>query len=536
MDAKGIWGKVRKAVGADGAGPDSEAAATSVPRIGYSGAASSDPPQEPKRARWFGANQNSGVFSTALVPADLPSDLAVIGARDFSVPILVYVGSDEKEHGFCTNQHGDEGKVTPKEEAFVPLLDSRRNVERGQASFFTSEYLFANHYPFDNGLKGIFLTRARNLKDFRAVHPHGIGNIYWATLNFRVLFLNGEHIRHEVNTRLDYSLEHLDAEAKRLFNLGSPEGHIALPPPDQSNLTYGIVSADNGHQGNLEKVDLTPPKLAHAKIPVKSIEDIFKILMTNNYLYSQLGADNRTDFPFAYVCLFDKGGLEKRALPAAFIYQLRREAVLAGLNDGQKRRIYEGEAERLRKIQNRFPKLAHHNGANEAEPTVKTAFLWMTLEKDGLSLKGSVVAGNYEGCALDEMTPEELKELHKECSIDDNSKTLCEAYFRHIQLEGWVEPPEQEQASRASAQSDEMTVDEACKILGLAVPKDETAIPEKDITTAFRDAAKKWHPDKVHPIQEGDPTVDERRKAVEINLKKALAARTALNKKFGYEE
>jgi DnaJ domain len=105
---------------------------------------------------------------------------------------------------------------------------------------------------------------------------------------------------------------------------------------------------------------------------------------------------------------------------------------------------------------------------------VSTPYLRMSLDHDTGTMTGTVLAGRFAGMRLEEMGRDELFDLLRECrAADEESARLVEAYLDRIYL-NWRDefaggPP-------PHAAGDEMSVAEACDILGLARGADEAQI------------------------------------------------------------
>lgn len=124
--------------------------------------------------------------------------------------------------------------------------------------------------------------------------------------------------------------------------------------------------------------------------------------------------------------------------------------------------------------------------------TVRADFVEMTLEHDTGAMDGEVLAGQFSGRKLSDMsTPDLLALLRETLGADDQSAKLVEAYLDRTAA-GWRDEP----GARASQTSDAaasgpMSVAEAYRVLGLW----PGAKPD-EIRRAHREMMKKFHPDQ----------------------------------------
>jgi DnaJ domain len=122
---------------------------------------------------------------------------------------------------------------------------------------------------------------------------------------------------------------------------------------------------------------------------------------------------------------------------------------------------------------------------------VRSAFLEMELDHDTGAMRGSILAGRYEGVSLDALDPATLVTLLGE--IDDESRQLLIAYLDRREPR-WREHAEHDTAARdstAAPPSGKMTEQEAYQILGL-----QPGATVQDIGRAHRFLMKKLHPDQ----------------------------------------
>jgi DnaJ domain len=122
---------------------------------------------------------------------------------------------------------------------------------------------------------------------------------------------------------------------------------------------------------------------------------------------------------------------------------------------------------------------------------VRSAFLEMELDHDTGAMRGRILAGRYEGVALDALDPPTLAGLIGE--IDDDSRQLLMAYLDRREPR-WREHAERDAAmgdSGRASPSGKMTEEEAYQILGL-----QPGASAEEIGRAHRFLMKKLHPDQ----------------------------------------
>lgn len=121
---------------------------------------------------------------------------------------------------------------------------------------------------------------------------------------------------------------------------------------------------------------------------------------------------------------------------------------------------------------------------------VRTRYLLMTLDHDSGEMSGEVIAGTFSGAPLDQLSTEQLSELHAEVSDDPQSIQVLEAWIERVHGEAWQSTgtgPESPQ----TADEPEMTRAYALSVLGLAEGASEAEIRE-----AHRRLMLANHPDK----------------------------------------
>lgn len=126
--------------------------------------------------------------------------------------------------------------------------------------------------------------------------------------------------------------------------------------------------------------------------------------------------------------------------------------------------------------------------------TIDTAFLRMALDHDSGNLDGEVIAGNFSGRRLSDMSLDELMRLRTDCLGDEPSRRILEAYLDRHHGATWRKAGEtrQDQAGGESGGgSRAMTREEAYAILGL-----EPGADENTVKAAHRSLMASFHPDR----------------------------------------
>jgi DnaJ-domain-containing protein 1 len=126
---------------------------------------------------------------------------------------------------------------------------------------------------------------------------------------------------------------------------------------------------------------------------------------------------------------------------------------------------------------------------------VRTSLIEMALDHDSGRMSGRVLAGEFEGRALDDLDLVQLAALYETAlAVRDQSADLLEAYLDRAH-EGWTDHKAFEdilagRTERATADSGPMSPEEALEVLGL----DRNA-SDDDIKAAHKTLMKKVHPD-----------------------------------------
>jgi hypothetical protein len=172
-------------------------------------------------------------------------------------------------------------------------------------------------------------------------------------------------------------------------------------------------------------------------------------------------------------------------LPAALQAELIAARAIANLSSDERMFMSEQKIVRETRMRNRYAKIAALQGADEVQDTVKSAYIWLTIDKEE-RLRGTVVAGKYINRTLHDMTGAELFDLYVECKVDPDSKGLCEVFLDYISPRGWKKTAKDDFEKAA----DEMTLEQAYSELGVDA-KSEV----KTVKSAYRKLLKKTHPD-----------------------------------------
>jgi len=124
--------------------------------------------------------------------------------------------------------------------------------------------------------------------------------------------------------------------------------------------------------------------------------------------------------------------------------------------------------------------------------TARSATIEMRLDHDSGALSGSVLAGPFQGRALDMLARPDCLALYAACQRDDpEGAALLETYLDR-RFARWRQADESQGEARRRARGggDAMTRDEAYEVLGL--PQGAGA---EEIVRAHRSLMKKLHPD-----------------------------------------
>jgi hypothetical protein len=124
--------------------------------------------------------------------------------------------------------------------------------------------------------------------------------------------------------------------------------------------------------------------------------------------------------------------------------------------------------------------------------TVRTSLLAMELDHDSGSLDGNVLAGQFSGARLSDLSMDELMVLRGECeAAADQSTALLDAYLDRAH-EGWRDQTDHNTSQGAPASGGgQMSVHEAYEVLGLS-----RGVSADEVRRAHRELMKKYHPDR----------------------------------------
>ena len=121
-----------------------------------------------------------------------------------------------------------------------------------------------------------------------------------------------------------------------------------------------------------------------------------------------------------------------------------------------------------------------------ANSDVETKYLRMSLEHDSGVLRGTIIAGKYQGRTLDELSLQELLDLLHECRINDPpSARLLESYLDRVHGSAWRGGEEPRDTGGP------MSREQALEVLGLG----PGATPD-EIREAHRRLLRVYHPDR----------------------------------------
>ena len=123
--------------------------------------------------------------------------------------------------------------------------------------------------------------------------------------------------------------------------------------------------------------------------------------------------------------------------------------------------------------------------------TVQSEYIRMTLDHDSGEIDGEVLAGRFAGKTLDKLDLDELLELLRECSHDEDSVAMLQAYLDRVHGDAWRDRAGAEEQRRTDTAGDAMSRGEALQVLGL-----EGDPGEAEIVEAHRRLMQKLHPDR----------------------------------------
>lgn len=130
--------------------------------------------------------------------------------------------------------------------------------------------------------------------------------------------------------------------------------------------------------------------------------------------------------------------------------------------------------------------------AQSQTSSVRSRFVVMTLNLDSGQINGEVLEGQFRGKFLKDMTLTQLLEFLEECQNDQESLSLLAAYLDREHPE-WRDQNHDSDTSHSGtnySSSGNMSVEEACEILGLPIDATQAQIRE-----AHRKLINRLHPD-----------------------------------------
>lgn len=124
---------------------------------------------------------------------------------------------------------------------------------------------------------------------------------------------------------------------------------------------------------------------------------------------------------------------------------------------------------------------------------IETPYLRMTLEHDSGVLRGTVLQGKYRGRNLEELSPDDLLDLLRECRVNDpQSATVLETYLDRVHGADWRSEAGGDGAGGgARPGGGSLSQDQAFEVLGL-----KPGASGDDIRAAHRKLLMANHPDK----------------------------------------
>lgn len=125
---------------------------------------------------------------------------------------------------------------------------------------------------------------------------------------------------------------------------------------------------------------------------------------------------------------------------------------------------------------------------------VETRFLHMFLDHESGEMGGEVIAGRFAGYRITELELAQLVALWRDYAAQDaESAALLEAYLDRVHGETWRQQraADDSQSTYSAPANGQMTLEEACKVLGL-----EPTATKDEIIAAHRRLAQRLHPDR----------------------------------------
>lgn len=133
---------------------------------------------------------------------------------------------------------------------------------------------------------------------------------------------------------------------------------------------------------------------------------------------------------------------------------------------------------------------AHGTGQGNGHSEIATDYVRMVLDHDTGEMDGDVLAGQFHGMKLSNMTLDQLTQLLQEASNDNDSVNLLVAYLDR-QHPDWQQSGGAYSSEPPPTGKTDLTEKEALEILGL----DQNASKD-DIVSAHKRLIQKLHPDR----------------------------------------
>ena len=125
-----------------------------------------------------------------------------------------------------------------------------------------------------------------------------------------------------------------------------------------------------------------------------------------------------------------------------------------------------------------------------ASSTLRTSSLLLTMNSQSGQINGTVLQGSFNGRLLSELSNDELSSFYQACEQHDpEALQLLQTYISRERKE-WS-GTQYQQSSNAAKIDDELSVREACDILGV-----KNDANKKMILEAYRALMRQLHPDK----------------------------------------
>ncbi len=124
---------------------------------------------------------------------------------------------------------------------------------------------------------------------------------------------------------------------------------------------------------------------------------------------------------------------------------------------------------------------------------VRSAIVEMDYDHADGRMTGRIIAGAYEGHALEDLDQTQCETVHAMCRRDDvDGSRLLEAYLDR-RFAGWrpAGQADSDAGERRARPSSRMSEDEAYEVLGL-----RRGAARDEIVRSHRTVMKKWHPDQ----------------------------------------